>query len=111
MPWLRADGDGVILTLHIQPGAKKTEVVGRHGDALKIRLAAPPVDGKANAALLAFIAEKVGAGKTAVELVSGQTSRAKRVRIGGVPESIVRAKIKVHEKIMQTYNFPRADCI
>ena len=83
--WLHTDGDGVILNLHIQPGAKKTEVVGPHGDALKIRLAAPPVDGKANAALLAFIAVKVGAGRTAVELVSGQTSRAKRVRIAGIP--------------------------
>jgi uncharacterized protein (TIGR00251 family) len=82
--WLRMDGDGVILNLHIQPGAKKTEVVGLHGESLKIRLAAPPVDGKANEALLAFIAAKVGVGKTAVELVSGQTSRAKRVRIEGV---------------------------
>lgn len=82
--WLRADGDGVILTLHIQPGAKKTEVAGPHGDALKIRLAAPPVDGKANAALLEFIAAKVGAGRTAVTLVSGETSRAKRVRIARI---------------------------
>lgn len=84
MSWFRADGDGVILTLHIQPGAKKTEVVGRHGEALKIRLAAPPVDGKANAALLAFVAEKLAVPKSAVELVSGQTSRAKRVRVSGV---------------------------
>jgi uncharacterized protein (TIGR00251 family) len=82
--WLRSDGDGVILDLHIQPGAKQTEVVGRHGDALKIRLAAPPVDGKANDALVAFIAKKLGAGRTAVELVSGQTSRAKRVRVAGI---------------------------
>jgi uncharacterized protein (TIGR00251 family) len=83
MDWLRTDGDGVILTLHIQPGAKKTEIVGPHGAALKIRLAAPPVDGKANTALLAFIAAKVGAGRTAVELIGGQTSRAKRVKING----------------------------
>jgi hypothetical protein len=90
--WLRKDGDGVILNLHIQPGAKKTEIVGLHGDALKIRLAAPPVDGKANATLVAFIAEKLGAGKTAVELVSGQTARAKRVRVGGVtPTDVLKA--------------------
>lgn len=82
--WLRQDGDGVVLSLHVQPGAKKTEVVGLHGEALKIRLAAPPVDGKANAALLAFIAEKVDAGRTAVELVGGQTARAKRVRVTGI---------------------------
>ena len=90
--WLHTDGDGVILNLHIQPGAKKTEVVGQHGDALKIRLAAPPVDGKANAALLAFIAEKVGTGRTAVELVGGQTSRAKRVSIHAItPQAVLAA--------------------
>lgn len=82
--WLHSDGNDVILDLHIQPGAKQTEVVGQHGDALKIRLAAPPVDGKANAALVAFIAAKVGAGRTAVELVSGQAARAKRVRVAGI---------------------------
>ena len=83
MSWIKATKDGVVLTLHIQPGAKKTEVVGPHGDALKIRLAAPPVDGKANAALVEFLAKKVGAGRTAVEIVGGQTSRTKRVRIEG----------------------------
>lgn len=92
--WLRAEGDGVMLSLHIQPGAKKTEVAGPHGEALKIRLAAPPVDGKANAALLAFIAAKVGAGRTAVELLSGETSRAKRVRIAGMSEAAVRAALQ-----------------
>lgn len=96
--WLRVDGDDVILNLHIQPGAKKTEVVGLHGDALKIRLAAPPVDGKANDALLAFVAAKVGAGKTAVELVSGQTSRAKRVRVSGVTAQVALANLKNTQK-------------
>jgi uncharacterized protein (TIGR00251 family) len=96
--WLRADAkDGsVVLTLHIQPGAKKTEVVGPHGDALKIRLAAPPVDGKANAALLAFVARKLGAGgtvKPTVELVSGQTSRAKRVRVAGATPAQVQSSL------------------
>lgn len=90
--WLRSDGDGVILSLHIQPGAKQTEVVGLHGDSLKIRLAAPPVDGKANDALVAFLAKKLGAGRTAVELVSGQTSRAKRVRVAGIaPTDVLKA--------------------
>lgn len=94
MPWLRTDGPNVILSLHVQPGAKKTEVAGPHGDALKIRLAAPPVDGKANEALLAFIAKKVGAGRTAVELVSGQTSRTKRVRIAAATPEAIRAALK-----------------
>ncbi len=88
--WLRADGDSLILTLHIQPGAKKTEVVGLHGEALKIRLAAPPVDGKANAALIDFIAARVGVGRTAVELISGETSRSKRLRVTGIDAAELR---------------------
>ncbi|KAF0163740.1 MAG: hypothetical protein FD157_2703 [Rhodocyclaceae bacterium] len=93
MTWLVADGKGVTLRLHIQPGAKKTEVVGLHGEALKIRLAAPPVDGKANAGLLAFLADRLGVAKAAVSLVSGDTSRAKRVRIDGVGPSVVRERL------------------
>ena len=84
MTWLVADGDGVILRLHIQPGAKKTEIAGRHGEALKIRLAAPPVDGKANACLIGFLADRFGVTKAAIDLLSGDSSRAKRVRVGGV---------------------------
>jgi uncharacterized protein (TIGR00251 family) len=88
--WLRADGDGVVLTLHIQPGAKRTECAGLHGEALKIRLAAPPVDGKANEALVAFLAKALGVPKSRVELVSGEASRAKRVRVAGVDAELVR---------------------
>jgi uncharacterized protein (TIGR00251 family) len=84
-------GDGrLVLTLHIQPGAKKTEVCGLHGDALKIRLAAPPVDGKANAALLAFVADLLDLPKSAVSLKSGQTSRRKVVEAAGAPADAVQ---------------------
>jgi uncharacterized protein len=69
------------LTLHVQPGASRTEVAGTHGDALKVRLAAPPVDGKANAELLRFLAEAFGVPRRNVTLVRGETSRAKIVRI------------------------------
>jgi hypothetical protein len=93
MSWLVADDRGVTLRLHIQPGAKKTEVVGMHGDALKIRLAAPPVDGKANACLLTFLAETLGVAKSAVCLVSGDTSRAKRVHVSGVAAAAVEARL------------------
>jgi len=92
MTWLNRAADGsVILTLHIQPGAKKTEITGLHGEALKIRLAAPPVDGKANAALIAFLAKACGVSKSSVELVSGDTSRAKRVRVSGADPATVEA--------------------
>ncbi|MBB4013214.1 hypothetical protein GGR36_002560 [Niveibacterium umoris] len=84
MSWLTLRGDGsALLSLHIQPGASRTEIAGLHGDALKIRLAAPPVDGKANAALLAFIADTLDLPKRAVTLESGASSRQKRVRVEG----------------------------
>jgi uncharacterized protein (TIGR00251 family) len=84
--WLTETGDGsLILTLHVQPGAKRTGFAGLYGEAAKIRLSAPPVDGKANAALCAFLAETCGAPKSAVSLMSGETSRAKRVRIAPGP--------------------------
>ena len=92
MTWLNRAAEGsVILTLHIQPGAKKTEIAGLHGEALKIRLAAPPVDGKANAALIAFLAKACGVSKSSVELVSGETSRNKRVRVTGADPATVEA--------------------
>lgn len=82
--WLRQAADGrITLTLHIQPGAKKTEFAGLHGDALKIRLAAPPVDGKANEALIRFIADSLKLPKSGVSLKSGQASRRKVLEIAG----------------------------
>ncbi|MCE1182211.1 MAG: DUF167 domain-containing protein [Rhodocyclales bacterium] len=82
--WYRQAADGrITLTLHIQPGAKKTEIAGRHGDALKIRLAAPPVDGKANEALIRYIAERLQLSKSAVSLKRGQTSRQKVLEVVG----------------------------
>lgn len=85
--WYRLGADGcVTLTLHIQPGARTTELAGLHGDALKIRLAAPPVDGKANAALIDFIADRLGIARSAVRLKSGQSSRRKVLEVSGVAE-------------------------
>lgn len=90
--WYRLAGDGrITLTLHIQPGARKTEFAGLHGDALKIRLAAPPVDGKANEALLKFIADKLGMAKTGVILKSGSTSRRKVLEVKGVDRVAIEA--------------------
>jgi uncharacterized protein len=88
--WYRVAADGrITLTLHIQPGAKKTETAGLHGDALKIRLAAPPVDGKANEALIKFIAEALKLPKSAVNLKSGQTSRRKVLEVSGATSEAV----------------------
>ncbi len=75
------DDHRLILTLHIQPGAKRTEAVGLHGDALKIRLAAPPVDGAANSALLEFLAGIFDVPRRQVTLKQGFGSRRKVVEI------------------------------
>ncbi len=80
-PWLHESAGDLTLTLHVQPGAKCTEVMGAHGDALKMRLAAPPVDGKANEALIAFLADAFGVPPRQVQLLSGHTGRKKRVRV------------------------------
>ena len=92
--WFKQAADGrLTLTLHIQPGAKKTEFAGLHGDALKIRLAAPPVDGKANEALIRFVADQLGLAKSAVNLKSGQTSRRKVLEvIGATAEAVARSE-------------------
>ena len=73
--------DDLIITCHLQPKASKSEVVGLHGDALKIRIKAPPIDGKANAELIKFLAKEFAVSKSAVTLMSGELTRHKRVRI------------------------------
>lgn len=93
MNWLQTDEEGVTLKLYIQPGAKKTEVVGLHGEALKIRLHAPPVEGQANAQLIAFLALHLAVPKRAVTLLSGEASRAKRVRVVGIGAASIVAKL------------------
>ena len=75
------EGDALVLTLHVQPGAARTEVAGLHGDALRVRLAAPPVDGKANAELVRFLSGVFDVPQRRVTLVRGETSRRKVVRI------------------------------
>ena len=81
MSWYRKAADGWLLELHIQPGAKKSEVAGLHGDALKIRIASPPVDGKANAALVAFVADALDVPKSAVRVVRGEAARRKCLHV------------------------------
>jgi uncharacterized protein (TIGR00251 family) len=82
--WQRRNSDGsVSLFVHAQPGAKRTQVAGLHGDALKIRVAAPALENRANEALIEFIAAELGIAAHAVTLVSGARSRAKRFAIRG----------------------------
>ncbi|MBO3278293.1 DUF167 domain-containing protein [Pseudomonas schmalbachii] len=81
MSFYRWDGEDLILDCHLQPKASRDEFAGLHGERLKIRLTAPPVEGKANAHLMAFLAKAFGVPKSAVQLISGELNRQKRVRI------------------------------
>jgi uncharacterized protein (TIGR00251 family) len=77
------DGQGeIVLRVQVQPGAGRSAVVGRHGDAVKLKVAAPPEGGRANEAVVALLATTLGVPKDAVRLTSGATSRSKRFRIG-----------------------------
>jgi uncharacterized protein (TIGR00251 family) len=73
----------VILELHVQPGAARTEFAGKHGERIKVRLAAPAHDGKANEALIEFLADYYGVPRRNVRITSGLKSRQKRVQIDG----------------------------
>jgi uncharacterized protein (TIGR00251 family) len=76
----------LILDLHVQPGASRTEFAGRHGERIKVRLAAAAQDGKANAALVEFLAGYFGVPRRCVTIVSGAKSRSKRVAIEGAEQ-------------------------
>lgn len=75
-----------VLTIHVQPKARTTDVAGWYGDAIKIRVAAPPVDGAANETLMRFLADRLGVSRSAVRIVSGATARRKRLAIHGVAQ-------------------------
>ena len=77
------------LDFHVQPRARRTEVVGWHGNAIKVRLQAPPVDGAANDELVRFVAKTVGVPRSAVHIVSGERGRSKRVSLDGTSRSEV----------------------
>lgn len=91
-PIERCDG-GVRLHLHVQPGAKRTEFAGRHGDAIKIRVHAPPVEGKANDELIRFLSETFSVARSSVVLVRGDKSRAKVFDLLGADLSKVKSTL------------------
>lgn len=93
METLRVEVRGTVVRVgvHVQPRASKSEIVGLHGAALKVRLQAPPVDGAANEALVSLLADRLGVPRRSVRVAAGATSRAKTVEIEGTTESAVRA--------------------
>jgi len=90
MPWLRELPGAVVLEVLVQPRASRTRAAGEHGGRLKIQLAAPPVDGEANRALVEFLAEELGIRKVDVAILRGETGRRKTVRVSGVVAAAVR---------------------
>ncbi|MBI1942640.1 MAG: DUF167 domain-containing protein [Betaproteobacteria bacterium] len=94
MSWWRLEGARLVLELHVQPGARRSEVAGLHGGRLKIRLAARATQGAANEALRELLAELLQTRKSDVRIDSGETSRRKRVSVLGArraPESLLSA--------------------
>jgi hypothetical protein len=86
-------GDAVRLTVRVQPRASRSEIAGVHGDALRVRLAAPPVDGEANLELVRFLARQVGISRSRVRIVTGETARLKVVEFEDVQVDAVRAAL------------------
>lgn len=89
MSWITDSKEGLIIQVHASPRASKTQIQGLHGDALKIRLQAPPVDGKANETLIEFLAESLNIPQRQISLLSGHTSRHKRLCLQGITASQV----------------------
>jgi len=94
---LRASADGVTLAVRAQPGAKKSAIVGAYGEGataqLKITVQAPPIEGRANSALIAFLSETFGLAKNKIEIVSGELSRNKVFLLRGVTMEKAQSKL------------------
>jgi uncharacterized protein (TIGR00251 family) len=85
--------EGVILNLRVQPGGKRSAIVGVHGDALKVVVTAPPEDGRANKMLIELLREHLEMNRSQIELLSGATNRNKRVLIRGILQENLMSRI------------------
>jgi len=95
MPPIDPTPDGARLTLHVQPRASRTEITGLHGDAIRIRLAAPPVDGAANAELVRFLADRLGVPRARVVIRHGESGRRKTVEIAGLSPTQAEQRLEL----------------
>ena len=89
---------GAILSVHVQPKASTTECVGIHGDALKIRVAAPPVDGAANDELIRFLARSLSMPSMSIQIYSGASGRHKRILVKGATAQFVLARMNLENQ-------------
>lgn len=91
---IQARDDVVRFAVHVQPRASRSEIAGLHGDAMKVRLGAPPVDGAANAALIELLADALGVSRRNVQIVGGEHSRSKLVEVVGVDAETIRRLVR-----------------
>jgi len=91
--WIKQCNDGIALTCHAVPRAARDAIQGLHGDALKIRLHAPPVDGKANEALISFLSKKLNIPKSNIAIKSGLSQRRKIIAVNGLSKSEVEKRL------------------
>ena len=101
MTWIKDTPDGAILTIRVVPRASKNSIDGPLGDALKIRLQSPPVDGKANKELIRFMADTLDIATSRIVILTGETGRSKRVLVRGMNEALARTRL--------TENFPSSN--
>jgi uncharacterized protein (TIGR00251 family) len=97
LSWYRLGRDGLTIHVQAQPGAKRTEIVGLYGDSIKVRLASPPVDGKANDCLIEFLARRLSVKRGQIAIVRGTSSRRKDVLVaasGLRPEALLEKAAK-----------------
>jgi uncharacterized protein (TIGR00251 family) len=92
-PWLTEHPDGVVITVRATPRGKRTEIIGVIDGALRIRVQAPPVDGKANKVLIKFLSRQLGCPASAISLIGGATARHKRLHIRNITATQLRAAL------------------
>jgi uncharacterized protein (TIGR00251 family) len=91
-----SERDGAVrINVYVQPRASRTEVIGLHGDAIKMRVAAPPVEGEANLEVRRFLAKLLGVPVSSVTIVQGEAGRRKTVEVEGVDAAVVAARLRV----------------
>lgn len=87
--------DGMVLRVHVQPGAGREAIIGTHGDALKVRVVAPPVSGRANEAVLSLLAHEFAVDPASLEITSGAASRLKRVKFSGIDADDFEKRLRI----------------
>jgi hypothetical protein len=90
---LRSTDGGCILPVRVHPGARRNAITGTHAGALKISLSTPPTDGRANAALITFLTERLNIPRLSIELLSGHASRSKTLRLAGITPAEAEARL------------------